>query len=141
MKKKEMFYNEHDMLVTDQKRFLKVLLDASELRFEKLKQYGLCYDSFGAMGISMRLKDKVSRLINFYESQLYNKDIEKSFRESSETVKDTLLDIINYAVMGIMVIENNEKKLFDNINKKKKEFPKNSTLIYYLMNDKSEAKK
>lgn len=140
MKKKEK-HNEHDKILEDQKHFLQVMLEASELRFEKLKQYGLCYDSFGAIGISMRLKDKVSRLINFYESQLYNRDIEKSFRESSETVRDTLLDIINYAAMGIMVIENNETKLFNSIIKKKKEFPKNSTLIYYLNRDKKEVKK
>lgn len=98
-------------LVLDQERFISKLKEAAALRYEKLQQYGLCYDSFGVTGISMRLKDKASRLINFYEARMHNKDIEASFMKSDEGVKDTLLDIINYSVMGLMILDSEFEKL------------------------------
>jgi hypothetical protein len=100
-----------DELSKDQLTFNKVLKDAARLRYEKLKMYGQCYDSFGVMGISMRLKDKTSRIVNFYEAVMHNKDIEKGFARSDETVRDTLYDIINYAAMGVMLLDKKEKEL------------------------------
>lgn len=98
-------------LTLDQERFISKMKFAAELRYEKLKMYGKCYDSFGVMGISMRLKDKISRLINFYEARMNNKDIEESFLRSNETVVDTFMDIINYSIMGLMILDDDYEKL------------------------------
>ena len=51
------------------------------------------------LGVVIRMKDKISRLIN-----LYKKDLESAVDES---IEDTALDIMNYANM-LMVLKSNK---------------------------------
>ena len=48
---------------------------------------------FGEQGVVIRLSDKIERLINM-TPRCYGSD---------ETVEDTYFDIINYAVIGLMI--------------------------------------
>jgi len=55
---------------------------------------------FGIIGIIVRLGDKIAR----YKNLTTNKNIEQKVKD--ETLKDTLMDIINYATYGEMLSNN-----------------------------------
>lgn len=90
----------------DQKRFLNILLECGKLRYKKFKQYGDCYKDFGVLGITLRLNDKINRIKNYYENQHKNPLITNEIEKSDESIKDTLKDICNYSIMGLMILEN-----------------------------------
>jgi hypothetical protein len=56
---------------------------------------------FGTLGILVRLSDKIARLRTFEET--------KSFVVKDESVKDTIMDIINYAVLMQGYLKEGEK--------------------------------
>ena len=80
-----------------------VLEKCKELAIIKNKEYGvknlLIFDGFG---ILTRMNDKMARLNNLFETEEYwglKRDIK-------ETLNDTLLDLINYAVY-LYLLKNN----------------------------------
>lgn len=58
------------------------------------------YEKFGPVALAIRLQDKVSRLSALTTS--------KDRMVKDETVRDTLMDIANYAIIGIMELEEDE---------------------------------
>lgn len=60
------------------------------------------YQEFGKIAIAIRLQDKVSRL-----SALSTKDRRLV---TDESIRDTLMDIANYAILGIIEIDNEDHK-------------------------------
>ena len=81
--------------------FLKVQKDNFELFKKKNKDYGDSFNDFGVIGILIRNFDKLNRLINVSKNCVnYVKD---------ESLRDTLIDISNYAVMGVMLIDREKK--------------------------------
>ena len=72
----------------------------------KNADYGDAFATYGAVGVIVRMGDKISRLssINTTNITLVN----------DESIKDTLIDLHNYSAMAIMLMEERE----DKINKK-----------------------
>lgn len=67
--------------------------------FEKKNtDYGDAFAQHGVVGVLVRISDKMSRYTN-----ITNKKIEINVED--ETLKDTLLDLHNYAAMAIMLLE------------------------------------
>ena len=72
--------------------------EALELFKKKNKDYGDAFAAFGLLGILVRLNDKIKRAITITENSISLVEDEK--------IKDTLIDIHNYAAMGLMLAEN-----------------------------------
>jgi len=78
-----------------------ILNDSFNLGVSKNNDYGS--DNilkFGIIGIIVRLGDKIAR----YKNLTTNKNIEQKVKD--ESLKDTLMDIINYATYGEMLSNN-----------------------------------
>jgi hypothetical protein len=75
--------------------FLRVSGEAIALCCEKQRAYGPGnIPAFGVLGVLVRLNDKVERLKNLINS---GQDPQE------ETIEDTLLDLVNYSMIGIAV--------------------------------------
>ena len=74
--------------------------EALELFKRKNKDYGDAFADFGLLGILVRLNDKIKRAITITENSISLVEDEK--------IQDTLIDIHNYAAMGLML--SREKK-------------------------------
>lgn len=80
-----------------------ILLEKSELYYKKNADYGNSFealmDEYGLVALAIRLSDKLNRL----------KQLEKTGQQVvDESIQDTLIDISNYADMGIMWLRNKE---------------------------------
>lgn len=75
----------------------KIQADALDLFTRKNADYGDAFAKFGIIGILMRIEDKIQRSLSITKNgvQMVN----------DETMKDTLLDLHNYAAMGLMLLE------------------------------------
>jgi hypothetical protein len=64
---------------------------------KKNKDYGDAFAKYGVIGVLMRIEDKIQRALSITKNgvQLVN----------DEGLRDTLLDLHNYAAMALMVIE------------------------------------
>ena len=71
---------------------------ALELFERKNRDYGDAFANYGTVGVLVRMEDKLRRSINISNTgiQLVN----------DEGLKDTLLDLHNYAAMALMLLEN-----------------------------------
>jgi hypothetical protein len=69
--------------------------EALELFKRKNQDYGDAFADFGLIGILVRLNDKLKRAISITENSISLVEDEK--------IKDTLIDIHNYAAMGLML--------------------------------------
>jgi hypothetical protein len=81
-----------------------------ELVIEKNKAYGeKNISQFGMNGVIVRMTDKLNRLINLAynkeNTDLYHPPSPGVGNQMKETVIDTLMDIANYAIIGIMLLE------------------------------------
>lgn len=95
---------------TDMINFLKVQQEAARLRYEKVKAYGIkAYEDTGVFGITMRLHDKLRRIISFYEHKNDSSRVD-SFEKMSESVRDSLIDISNYSMMAVMLLDKDLEK-------------------------------
>ena len=74
--------------------------DALALFTKKNKDYGDAFAKYGVIGVLMRIEDKIQRALSITKNgvQLVN----------DEGLRDTLLDLHNYAAMALMVIEEKE---------------------------------
>tara|TARA_B110000858_G_scaffold198536_1_gene266431 strand:- start:3924 stop:4196 length:273 start_codon:yes stop_codon:yes gene_type:complete len=77
-----------------------VQAEGLELFKKKNADYGDAFAKFGVIGVLMRIEDKIQRSIT-----IANKGI--NFVDD-ETIKDTLIDLHNYAAMAIMLLEKKE---------------------------------
>jgi hypothetical protein len=69
-----------------------------EIFTKKNKDYGDAFAQHGTVGVLVRISDKLSRFTN-----ISKKGIEISVED--ETLRDTLMDLHNYAAMAIMLLE------------------------------------
>jgi len=69
-----------------------------DLFAKKNNDYGDAFADHGIVGVMVRIGDKMSRFTN-----ISKKGIEISV--DNETMKDTLMDLHNYAAMAIMLLE------------------------------------
>ena len=82
--------------------------EALELFEKKNKDYGDAFATYGTVGVLVRIGDKLSRFTNISNSGVQLVD--------NEGLRDTLIDLHNYAGMAVMLLdENNEKKYANDI--------------------------
>lgn len=81
------------------KMFSDVTKELEDLYYKKNADYGdsfnLLYDEFGIQSVLIRLQDKLNRL-----KTLAGK--EAKAKVENESVKDTLTDLANYAIMALI---------------------------------------
>ena len=68
---------------------------ALDLFERKNKDYGDAFAKFGLIGVLVRIEDKIQRAISISKSGIVLVD--------DEGLKDTLLDLHNYAAMALML--------------------------------------
>tara|TARA_B110001452_G_scaffold234285_1_gene212492 strand:+ start:181 stop:447 length:267 start_codon:yes stop_codon:yes gene_type:complete len=73
-----------------------------ELFIKKNKDYGDAFATYGTVGVLVRIGDKLQRY-----AKITSKDI--SIEVSNETLRDTLMDLHNYAAMAIMTLNDDNK--------------------------------
>lgn len=78
-------------------QMIKIQSNALELFKKKNQDYGDAFAKFGIIGILMRIEDKIQRAISV--------DKNKVTLVNDETIKDTLIDLHNYAAMGLMLLD------------------------------------
>ena len=78
---------------------LKSIQDECVKIFEKKNaDYGDAFATHGVVGVLVRINDKLSRFTNITKNGI-------EINVADETLKDTLMDLHNYAAMAIMCIE------------------------------------
>jgi hypothetical protein len=70
---------------------------AKELFEKKNADYGDAFATYGIIGVLIRIQDKIQRALSITKNS--------TVLVSSESLEDTLLDLHNYAAMGLMVIK------------------------------------
>ena len=77
----------------------KVQLEAFELFRQKNQDYGDSFATYGSVGVIVRIGDKIQRLLSVSNNgvNLVN----------NESLRDTLIDLHNYAAMAIMLMDEN----------------------------------
>jgi hypothetical protein len=70
--------------------------EALELFRKKNIDYGDAFATYGPIGVIMRIGDKINRLVSISKTNVHLID--------DESIRDTLIDLHNYAAMGIMLL-------------------------------------
>ena len=81
----------------------KVHREGLELFKKKNADYGDAFANYGAIGVLVRMGDKIQRLQNVTEKTISLVDDEK--------IRDTLIDLHNYSAMAIMLLDENKEKV------------------------------
>ena len=84
-------------MATRVEQLKKIQDEARELFKKKNADYGDAFASYGVIGILMRIQDEINRCLTITKNNISMVD--------DETIKDTLLDLHNYAAMGLMLNE------------------------------------
>ena len=71
--------------------------EALALFTRKNADYGDAFANYGPVGVIMRMSDKIQRLMSITKTNVQMVD--------SESLRDTLIDLHNYAAMGVMLID------------------------------------
>ena len=71
--------------------------EALELFKKKNADYGDAFAKYGIIGVLMRIEDKIQRSLSITKNGV---NLVKD-----ENIRDTLLDLHNYAAMGLMLID------------------------------------
>jgi hypothetical protein len=74
----------------------KIQGEGLELFIKKNADYGNSYKQYGLIGVLVRLQDKINRALNITKNGIQVKD---------ESLRDTLIDLHNYAAMALMELE------------------------------------
>ena len=69
---------------------------------EKNAVYGDAFANYGPVGVIVRMGDKIQRLQNITKNGV-------NFVEN-ESIRDTLIDLHNYAAMAVMLMDEKEKE-------------------------------
>ena len=84
------------------KQLEKIQSECKQIFEKKNKDYGDAFAKHGTVGVLVRISDKMSRFTNISKNGLY-------ISVSDETLRDTLMDLHNYAAMALMCMEDNEE--------------------------------
>ena len=87
-------------------QFTNVQREALNLFRQKNNDYGDSFAQFGSIGVIVRMSDKINRLMHISNHSIR--------MVSDETMRDTLIDLHNYAAMAIMLLDENEDMLKTN---------------------------
>jgi hypothetical protein len=75
----------------------KIQEEALELFTRKNTDYGDAFAEFGVIGVLMRIEDKLKRSLSITKNGVN--------LVSDEKIRDTLIDLHNYAAMALMLID------------------------------------
>ena len=89
-------------------QMISVQNEALELFKKKNADYGDAFANYGPTGVIVRMGDKIQRLVSVTNNGIH--------LVNTESLRDTLIDLHNYAAMGIMLLDEND------IENKKSEF-------------------
>jgi hypothetical protein len=78
----------------------KIQAEALELYNRKNADYGNAFEKFGVVGVLTRIEDKILRAVNISNKGVQLVDDEK--------LRDTLMDLHNYAAMAIMLLDRSD---------------------------------
>jgi hypothetical protein len=78
-------------------QLIKVQQEGLQLFKKKNSDYGDAFAEYGPIGVLMRMGDKIKRLQNIEKTQIT--------MVSDEQLRDTLIDLHNYAAMAIMLLD------------------------------------
>jgi len=78
-------------------QYTKVHQEAFELFCKKNQDYGDSFATYGPIGVLVRIGDKLQRLQTIDKKQIT--------MVSDESVRDTLVDLHNYAAMAVMLLD------------------------------------
>ena len=81
----------------------KVQAEALELFKRKNEQYGNAFAKYGTVGVTIRMGQKINRFLLVNRMNIELKD--------EETLRDTLLDLLNYSSMAIMLLDEKKPEL------------------------------
>ncbi len=73
--------------------------EALALFKKKNKDYGDSFATYGSIGVIVRIGDKIQRLLSVSKNGVALVD--------NESLRDTLIDLHNYAAMAVMLIDEN----------------------------------
>ena len=85
--------------MTRGKQMQAVQTEALSLFEKKNHDYGDAFANFGTIGVLVRLSDKISRAVSISKSSVT--------LVNDESLRDTLIDLHNYAAMAIMLMDEN----------------------------------
>ena len=85
-------------------QYKSVQREAIELFQRKNKDYGDAFANFGPVGVIVRIGDKINRLSSVTKNQV-------SLVEN-ESIRDTLIDLHNYAAMAIMLMDEKYRQVY-----------------------------
>ena len=91
--------------------------EAISLFKKKNQDYGDSFANFGPVGVIVRMGDKINRLSSITKSSVS--------LIKTESIRDTLIDLHNYAAMAVMLMDE-EKPTKEKTNKYDDEFIKNN---------------
>jgi len=80
-------------------QFKKIQNDGLELFIKKNADYGDAFAKYGLVGVLMRIEDKIQRALSITKNGIT--------LVNDEGIKDTLIDLHNYAGMALMLMEEN----------------------------------
>lgn len=93
--------------MTDRVTILEKIQNEARALFKKKNQdYGDAFANYGAIGVLVRIGDKISRLQSITTRQIS--------LINTESLRDTLIDLHNYSAMAIMLID--EKRPIESSN-------------------------
>ena len=75
----------------------KIQKEGLQLFEKKNKDYGDAFAKYGTIGVLIRMEDKLQRSISISNSGIN--------LVNSESMRDTLLDLHNYAAMALMLMD------------------------------------
>ena len=76
--------------------------NALDVFTRKNTDYGDAFSKFGVVGVLMRIEDKIQRALSITKTGVT--------LVNDEGMKDTLLDLHNYAAMALMLLDETEVK-------------------------------
>jgi len=90
------FYTRQQMEVNRVEQMKQIQESALALFTRKNADYGDAFAKYGVIGVLMRIEDKIQRCLSISKSRIVLVD--------DESIKDTLLDLHNYAAMALMLL-------------------------------------
>jgi hypothetical protein len=76
--------------------------EALALFTKKNADYGDAFAKYGVIGVLMRIEDKIQRSLSINKNGVH--------LVNDESLRDTLLDLHNYAAMALMLLDEKEKE-------------------------------
>ena len=83
-------------------QFKQIQEEGLELFTKKNKDYGDGFTKYGTIGVIVRIGDKIERLTSVTKNKIN--------LSHDESIRDTLIDLHNYAAMALMTIDENNVK-------------------------------